>query len=119
MSEGHDGERRKHLRIPTEMESTVFMGRHRKDVTIHDLSLSGAYFATAYPFLEGSQLSVEIPLPDRTVRAKAVVVNAKTADKPGRADVPEGMGVAFTDFGSEGAAALRSFIDTWIGRFRL
>ena len=101
------------------MQTTVFMGRHRKDVTIHDLSLGGAYFATPYPFLEGSQLTVELPLPGGSVMGKAEVVNAKTADKPGRADVPEGMGVAFRDFAPDAAAAVRRFIDDWIGRFRI
>jgi hypothetical protein len=119
MSTKHTSERRKHLRIPIEMQTTVFMGRHRKDVTVHDLSQGGAYFATPHPFLEGSQLRVELPLPGGSVMGKAEVVNAKTADKPGRADVPEGMGVAFREFAPDADAALGRFIDDWIGRFRI
>jgi len=119
MSTGYGGERRKHLRIPTDMATAVFMGRHRKDVTVHDLSVSGAYFATQFPFLEGSQLSVEIPLPGGAVMGKAVVVNAKTADKPGRPDVPDGMGVSFTELAPEAEAALREHVDAWIARFRV
>jgi hypothetical protein len=46
-------------------------------------------------------------------------VNAKTADKPGRADVPEGMGVVFTELAPDGDAAVVHFIDDWIGRFRI
>jgi hypothetical protein len=119
MGEMHDGERRKHPRIPTELPTTVFMGRHRKDVILHDLSVTGAYFATEHPFLEDSRLSIEIPLPDETVFAKAVVVNAKTADKPVRADVPDGMGVAFESLPEAGGRALRRYVGEWIGRFEL
>ena len=119
MAIAHARERRKHLRIPTEMTTTVFMGRHRKEVTVHDLSVTGAYFATPHPFLEASALSIDLPLPGGSVLGKAVVVNAKTADKPGRDDVPDGMGVAFTDLPSPGAATLARYIDDWIGRFRL
>ena len=95
------------------------MGRHRKDVVIHDLSLSGAYFATPHPFLEESRLSIELPLPDGTIFAKGVVVNAKTADKPVRDDVPDGMGVAFSDVPEQGVRALRRFVEAWIDRFVL
>jgi hypothetical protein len=119
MSKGHAGERRKSPRIPTDMPTTVFMGRHRKDVTLHDLSMTGAYFATQHPFLEDSRLSIELPLPEGAIFAKAVVMNAKTADKPVRDDVPDGMGVLFDELPESGVAALRSFIDPWIGRFRL
>jgi hypothetical protein len=119
MSTEHASERRKHLRIPSEMQTTVFMGRHRKDVRVHDLSQSGAYLATPHPFMEGSRLTLELPLPGGSVMGKAEVVNARTADKPGRADVPEGMGVAFRNFAPDAAAALRRFVDDWIGRFRI
>lgn len=120
MSTSHDGERRKDARIPTEIPTTVFMGRHRKEVTVHDLSLGGAYLATPHPFLEDSVLSLEIPLEGGTVlHGKAIVVNAKTADKPGRADVPEGMGVIFSDFTDTAQQILRDYVSGWIGRLRL
>jgi len=119
MSEGHSDDRRKSPRIPTDLGTTVFMGRHRKDVILHDLSATGAYFATQHPFLEDSRLSIELPLPEGAVFAKAVVVNAKTADKPGREDVPDGMGVLFSDLPEQGVSALQRYIDAWIGRFRL
>jgi hypothetical protein len=119
MSLGHAGERRKYLRIPTDIETTVFMGRHRKPVVVHDLSVTGAYFATAYPFLEDSRLSLDIPLPTGRVFGNGLVANAKTADKPGRPDVPEGMGVAFQDLSLESYEHLQEFVEGWIDRFRL
>ncbi|MBW2667433.1 MAG: PilZ domain-containing protein [Deltaproteobacteria bacterium] len=119
MSEEHVGERRKCQRIPTEIPTTVFMGRHRKDVILHDLSVTGAYFATQHPFLEDSRLSIELPLPDGTILAKGVVTNAKTADKPGRDDVPDGMGVAFSDLPEQGLTALQKFVEAWVNRFLL
>jgi hypothetical protein len=119
MSTGHTGERRKHLRIPANIETTVFMGRHRKKVVVHDLSLTGAYFATPHPFLEDSRVSLEIPLPNGPVLGNGLVVNAKTADKPGRPDVPEGMGVAFNNLSPESYERLQDFVEGWIDRFRL
>jgi len=119
MATGHARERRKHVRVPTEMTTTVFMGRHRKEVQVHDLSATGAYFATLHPFLEESALSIDLPLPGGSVLGKAVVVNAKTADKPGRPDVPDGMGVAFTDLPPPGPARLARYIEAWLARFRL
>ncbi len=119
MATEHGGERRKAPRIPTEIATAVFMGRHRKDVTVHDLSATGAYLAAANPFLKGSLLSFEIPLPDGLVVGKAEVTNAKTADQPRRADVPDGMGIAFTQLTPGSRETLEAFIDGWIQRFRL
>jgi len=119
MAAEHAGERRKTPRIPTEIATAVFMGRHRKDVTVHDLSAGGAYLSATNPFLEGSRLSFEIPLPDGLVMGKAEVVNAKTADRASRADVPEGMGIAFTQLTPGSRETLEAFIDGWIQRFRL
>jgi hypothetical protein len=95
------------------------MGRHRKDVTVHDLSASGAYLAAQNPFLEGSAIRVDIALPGGPVAGKAEVVNAKTEDKPGRPDVPDGMGVVFTDLAPESEATLREFIRDQLRRFEL
>jgi hypothetical protein len=119
MSTEHGDDPRKAVRIPTEIATAVFMGRHRKDVTVHDLSASGAYLAAPHPFLEGSRLSLEIPLPNGSVVGKAEVVNAKTADRPGRPDVPDGMGVVFTQLAPGAADLLRAFIRDWVQRFRL
>jgi hypothetical protein len=119
MATEHGGERRKDTRIPTEIATTVFMGRHRKDVTVHDLSATGAYLAATHPFLEGSRLSFEIPLPNGQVVGKAQVANANTADRLGRADVPEGMGIAITQLTPGSRETLDAFIDDWIQRFRL
>jgi hypothetical protein len=119
MAESFDGERRKCLRVPAELPTTVFMGRHRKDVILRDLSVTGAYFATQFPFLEDSRLSVDLPLLDGTISVKGVVVNAKTADKPVRDDVPDGMGVVFSDLPEDAAAALQKFVEAWVSRFLL
>ena len=119
MSKDHGDDRRKTLRIPTEIPTTVFMGRHRKDVIVCDLSLGGAYFACPHPFMPESQLSIEIPLPEGTFLAKGEVRNAKTADVTGRADVPDGMGVEFSRFNEKSMNLLRGYVESWIARFTL
>jgi PilZ domain len=119
MATDHGGERRKAVRIPSQIETFVFMGRHRKRVVVHDLSVSGAYLATPHPFLEDSRVSFEIPLASGSVIGNAVVVNSKSAEKPGRPDVPDGMGVEFTKLSPGSSDRLWTFIDDWISRFRL
>lgn len=119
MSKEHTDDRRKSLRIPTEIPTTIFMGRHRKDVIVRDLSLSGAYFASPHPFMPESQLSIEIPLPEGTFLAKGVVRNAKTADVARRADVPDGMGVEFSHVNEKSMNLLQGYFDAWIERFTL
>lgn len=119
MSTDHAADRRKAPRIPTQIETAVFSGRHRKDVVVHDLSTGGAYLASEKPFLEGTLLSLDIPLPEGSVVGKGEVVYAKTADQPGRPDVPEGMGVVFTKLAPRSARALTAYVDAWLKRFRL
>ena len=50
---------------------------------------------------------------------KAEVANAKTADRPGRADIPEGMGIAFSQLTPGSRETLEAFIEGSIQRFRL
>ena len=119
MSTDHGGERRKELRIPTELPTTVFMGRHRKEAIVHDLSVGGAYLATDHPFLEGSRLHIEIPLERGVVHCKGRVVKANTADQPIRPDVPDGMGVSFEQLTANDAEAVRATMLSFLRRFRL
>lgn len=119
MSDGHTGNRRKHPRIPTRIETTVFMGRHAKPSVVHDLSLGGAFMAAEDPFLEGSRLSLDIELPAGRVIAKAEVVMAQTRDKLVREDTPEGMGVLFKEFTADSKERLEDYLREWIRRFQL
>jgi AmiR/NasT family two-component response regulator len=119
MATDHEADRRKAMRIPTEIETAVFSGRHRKDVVVHDLSEGGAYLAAQKPFLEGTMLSLDIALPEGRVVGKAEVVYAKTADQLGRPDVPVGMGILFTKLAPSAEEALSAHLDAWIERVRL
>jgi len=120
MSIDHDGERRKSVRIPTGISTTVFMGRHRKEVVVYDLSAGGAYLATPHPFQEGSRLSVEIPLPNgMVVRGRAQVMSARTEDAATRSHLPEGMGVAFAGLAPDAEAAIQYFVEEWTARFQI
>jgi PilZ domain len=120
MATDHDGERRKSVRIPTDISTTVFMGRHRKDVVVYDLSAGGAYLATPHPYQEGSRLSVEIPLPNgMVVRGRAQVMSARTEEAATRSHLPEGMGIAFAGLAPDAEAAIQYFVEEWIARFQL
>jgi hypothetical protein len=119
MSLEHPNERRRHLRVPTDIETTVFMGRHRKSCRIHDLSVSGAYLAAPDPFLAGSRLSIDLGLPGGAVLGKALVVRDKTAEAEARADVPDGMGIAFSELAPGSEQCLAAFVRERIRRFQL
>ena len=119
MSTGYAGNQRKHPRIATSIETTVFMGRYPKPSVVHDLSLGGAFLAAEDPFLEGSHLSIDIALPGGSLLAKAEVVMAHTRDKLVREDTPEGMGIVFKSFAASSEELLRDFVRDWIRRFQL
>jgi hypothetical protein len=119
MSVEHERELRGDLRIPTAIETNVFMGRHRKPCVVHDLSVSGAYLAAPDPFLTGSLLSVEIAVTDGAVLGKAEVVRDKTSEVEARNDVPDGMGIRFSSFLPGSEERLRSFVNETIRRFRI
>lgn len=119
MATGYPGNRRKHPRVPTAIETTVFMGRHPKQSVVHDLSMGGAFMAAEDPFLEGSRLSLDIGLPGGRVIAKGEVVMAQTRDKLVREDTPEGMGIVFKSFAGASEELLRDFVRGWMRRFQL
>jgi len=119
MSVDHESEFRGDLRVPTEIETTVFMGRHPKPCVVHDLSVSGGYLAAPDPFLTGSQLSVDIAVPGGSILGKAEVVRDKTSEVVIRDDVPNGMGVRFTHLAPGSEERLRSFVNASVRRFRL
>lgn len=111
-------DRRASLRIPSEIKTSVFSGRHSKDVVIHDLSTGGAYLASDKPFSEGTLLTLDVELPNGQFIGKGEVVYAKTADQEGRPDVPPGMGVVFTKLMGNSENTLLEHIDGWVDRFR-
>ena len=111
-------DRREALRIPSEIKTCVYTGRHSKDVVVHDLSTGGAYLAVDKPFLEGTLLTLDVALPTGQFMCKAEVVYAKTAGEEGRPDVPPGMGVVFTKLMGDSELALHEHIDGWLARFR-
>lgn len=119
MYTGHEADPRKDIRIPTDLEAIVCMGRHRKEARVHDLSAGGAFLAAEHPFLSGSSLSIDITLPSGALWAKGDVVNAKTADVAGRDDMPEGMGISFTQIADPAREALKSYLEQQIALFEI
>jgi hypothetical protein len=119
MAVGDERDRRKGLRVPTCVATALFMGRYRKDATLHDLSVGGAWFSAPDPFEPGSAVNVDIELPEGRVTGKARVVNARSEPQPGRADLPVGMGVAFTQLTPRSPEVLQAHVEARIRRFRL
>jgi hypothetical protein len=117
LATGHRADPRDGLRIPTEIEAVACMGRHRKDVVVHNLSSGGAYLATRQPFLLDSLVSIDIPLPGFDLLAKARVVSTKAPEVEDRPDVPPGMGVQFETMDFEAERKVIGFIADWVTRF--
>ncbi len=119
MSTGHEADPRKDIRVPTDLEAIACMGRHRKEARVHDISVGGVYLAAEHPFLAGSSLSIDITLPSGPLWAKGDVVSAKTADMQVRPDIPEGMGVAFTQINDDARETLRAYIADQVALYEI
>jgi len=116
---GNPGDVRKDCRIPVELEGVVGTASDKKQVTVWDLSVGGAYLEADEPFPDGTCVSIQIPLGQVDLEGKGVVSHVKTAGRPGRADRPVGMGIAFTGLSPASELGLAVFLDESLRRFRL
>ena len=106
-------------RVPTNWPTQVQTGRRSKQAKIYSLSARGAFLSTASPSMPNSRVALSVPLPDadRIVRGKVVMTNV-----PGnliKANLPIGMGVAFTDLDPALAEAIEAYTRERSDRLRL
>lgn len=115
----HESDPRTALRVPTMLLAVAYKGGQSKTVTIRDLWTSGAYLATPLPFPEGTQLSLEIPLQGETLLAKALVIHSQTTERPERPDIPNGMGVSFSQLSADTEERLRRYLEGQMKTFEI
>ena len=101
---------RKNVRLPTTLLGRVFIGAKRKDAIVSTLSMGGAFLETPSPFPEGSQISLEIALPDGSVNVRAQVVNAHYPGSDAASPQPCGMGVQFLNLAGADEERVRAFL---------
>lgn len=118
LAEEHDTDGRMELRVPTAIKATVYKGTQRKDVRVHNLSVGGAYLATGAPWQEGTQVSLEIDLPDVPLAGRATVAHTHDDDSA-PPHLAAGMGVCFNNLDLDGQATLRQLVQSVLARFEL
>lgn len=116
---GSDHDLRLDQRVPTALPAQAIRRGDARDVLVGDLSLAGAFLETDSPFTAGSQLGIEIQLPNRQVEVCATVrwvASAQPDLLPGRT---RGFGVEFLNPPHELRAALEEHIESEKARFSL
>ena len=114
---GGDENLRLDLRVPVALPARAIRRGDARDVLVGDLSLAGAFLETDSPFPAGSQLGIEIQLPNRQLELCANVRWVTGRDLlPGRA---RGCGVEFLNPPRELRAALAEHLESETARFYL
>jgi len=91
------GESRRAERLPTTLLGRAFKGLHRKDGVICSLSTDGAFLEMAYPYEEGTRITLEIDVEGVSIVAKAEVRYTIERGGTGASEYPAGMGVVFRE----------------------
>lgn len=110
---------RHNIRVPTSLCAVVYKGSQQRAVSVENLSRGGAYLATPQPFLVGSQISLELPLPQGQLLLKAQLAHVRNALEPERADIPPGMGVAFREAPPEAEAVLARYVEAEVRKYAI
>jgi hypothetical protein len=114
-----ESEERSEVRVPTDLVGSSESGTGRKPVSVYNVSLGGAFLETLRPTAVGGRLTLEIPLPSRTLRLKARVVSTNVPGNLQRPNLPMGMGVQFLDLRPEDARALAAYVEERSRAYRL
>jgi hypothetical protein len=113
------GGSRNHVRVPTSLLARAFLGQRRKDLLLSTLSVGGAFLETPLPFPIGTQLRLEIPLPEGPVEVRALVGHRAEAGEAGRRGFPSGMGVLFETLPPATRDAIARFVAQRERHFRV
>lgn len=83
------------LRAPMEWRTRTHACGRSKAVRCYSLSSRGAYFVTPRPWVVGSQLAIELPIPRGTLLLAGHVLYTRMGDEDGGRGLPRGMAVGF------------------------
>ena len=83
------------------------------------MSAGGAYLATLLPLAQGTQVPIELRLPDRTVEVEASVVWSNLIGETRRDGHPTGMAVKFESLSDDDRVAIADYLGAQLERFRI
>lgn len=116
---GSDEDLRLDRRIPTALPAQAIRRGDARDVLVGDLSLAGAFLETKTPFPAGSQLGIEIQLPNRQVEVCGTVRWVASAQPDLLPARTEGFGVEFLNPPGELRDGLAEHLESERARFSL
>jgi len=104
-------ERRRYFRIKLITKVTLVQDERFHYFYSRDLSVGGVFLETEEPYAIGTELKMEIPLPEvaERIKVKGKVVRRVLPAERQKGNIP-GMGVHFTDMSPENQAMLADFI---------
>lgn len=113
------GAARREPRVPTDWTARVFVGGREKHAEVYSLSARGAFLETPRPAVRGAALTLELPLPGGPMLLEGRVIFANVPGNLERANLPYGMGVAFTDLSPQSSEAIRRCVEEKARRFTI
>lgn len=106
-------------RVPTPLMARVHSATGAKAALVYNVSVGGAYLETPRPTAAGGHVSVELPLPERTLKLEAQVVSSNVPGNLQRPNLPIGMGVRFIDPDPDVRASLQRYVESRESAYRL
>ena len=98
--------------MPTYLLARVFVGGRTKDAVVYSLSEGGAFLETQRASMEGAQIRLELRLPGAAIEAAGEVLFSNVPGNLQRPNLPLGMGLHFTEIGSDEKKRIREFVAT-------
>lgn len=103
-------DRRRTGRVPSPILARVVSASGAKAAFVYSLSTEGVFLETHRPTSPRGRIDVELPLPERRVRASSTVVQTNVPGNLQRGNLPMGMGVRFEAMEPEDRAALERYV---------
>lgn len=101
---------RRELRAPTQMLGSLQADGPNRHAIVYTLSARGAFFEMPRPLGKGTSVRISLWLPERTLRARGVVIHAQEPDVPREVRWPLGMAILFAGLGRADDTFLRRYV---------
>ena len=104
------GPARRELRAPLDWTVGVRVGARRHTGRLYSLSQHGAFLELLRPPASGTELEVDLPLPQGPARLRCRVVHRNAPGHRRQARAPIGVGIRFENLGDETAARIDAVV---------
>jgi len=106
-------------RTPAGWKALVLSRGRARTAAIYSVSPGGAFLVTQRPMQKGTELAVELQLPDCPLAVGAEVVYANVPGNLRRSRLPDGMAIRFVDLTTDAGSRLRSELRDLANHFRV